>query len=103
MFNLYVSDTKKKTMRLSTFPGLSLGEVRSFLLDLFVRDLRNEQYTQISKTLSQQMKDPIVTVEDISDTSKRIEDILYDEMNTQQILTTIWGFSDKTIIIVKAN
>lgn len=102
MFNIYVSSTKKEAAQMSVFPGLSLGEVRGFLLDLFARDLKKKSYTHISDTLSRQIEKPLNKTEDTSRSIETIEDILYEKMNAQQIVTTIWKFSDKTIIVIKS-
>lgn len=113
MFNIYVSDTKRSNdARLTEFPGFSAGEVRSFLSDLFARDLKKNNYRCFANFPEKHIRHKVeegdeksVTTAlktlDIATMTEKAESILYDRMNAQELITTVWVFSDKTLIIVK--
>lgn len=81
MFNLYVKN--KTTEELLDFNGMSLGEARQFLLDMYKRELR------ITGVLG----------EELESQSKQFENKIYDEMSPEEFISKVWDFSDRTITI----
>lgn len=81
MLNLYVKN--KATEEILDFNGLSLGEARQFLLDLYKRELR------INGILG----------DDLESQSKEYENLIYDEMSPEEFISKSWDFSDRTITI----
>lgn len=81
MLNLYV--TNKTTEEVLDFNGLSIGEARQFLLDLYKRELR------ITGVLG----------DDFEAHSQQYENKIYDEMSPEEFIAKVWDFSDKTITI----
>lgn len=114
-FNIYIADSKEtvgsaEPSRLKRFTGLSLGEVRMFLTDLIARDI-NRGDIQCLSSASQLEHVAAQGTVDIATTStiptpkaliQQATDTLHDVMSPHEILTTVWTFSDKTLIVVKA-
>lgn len=113
MFNIYVADSKTGNARLKDFTGLSLGEVKGFLSDLIIRDIRKgyldclNSAPQLKKLNSAANSMPaaaglatgqIISVDALK---KKASDVIYDEMSQHDLLSTVWALSDKTLIIVK--
>lgn len=105
--NIYVADTKnKKQLRLKTFEGLSLGEARGFLYDLCARDVKKNDYSAVMRTLAGKLESSALTASEkeakTEELKGQIESIIYDQVSIHELLTTVWNFSDKTAIIVRA-
>lgn len=116
--NIYIADTKNEDhIRLKTFEGLSVGETRGFLYDLCIRDVRKNDYVAVVRTLGSKIDSlyenqqsatahklftSAILSLDAETLKERIESIIYDEISAHELLTTVWNFSDKTAIIVKA-
>lgn len=115
LFTIYVADSKGTnsagSTRLTDFNGLSLGEVRSFLSDLIERDIKKgylnflasaPQLSPLRQAADVQSSTETAALRTTKALSKDATDAVYDRMSQHDILTTVWAFSDKTLIIVKS-
>lgn len=119
-FTIYAADSKQagsdnSARLLPSFNGLSLGEVRSFVSDLIERDIKKgyvqclystPRLSRLTNTINTQASTDFVSasVQDVepAELTRQAKDALYDQMSQHEILTTVWAFSDKTLIIVKS-
>lgn len=114
VFNIYAADSKQAesdgSSRLIPFMGLSLGEVKSFVSDLIERDIKKDyikclhsapRLSRLAENFGAQAVNATEKAEP-SDLARQAKDTLYDQMSQHEILTTVWAFSDKTLIIVKS-
>lgn len=81
MYNLYVKN--KTTDEVIDFNGLSIGETRQMLLDLYKRDLRLSGIPEAN----------------VETQGQQYENMLYDELSPNDIASKVWVFSDKTVTI----